>query len=156
MGSPFSYSRWSGGDRCGELPEHPLDRRKVAAVDDPLAAVEDHHRHDFAAVALAPLPARRRIMTDVTADVRDTFLGEIPFHLGAIRSAGADIEHDGRKTRSCRAFPGSSHPRDENDHAGQEDEAHRRHAALQASPVRRGGVVAQTTLHGVFSLQSSG
>ena len=47
-------------------------------------------------VAIAPFLERFPVLADVPAGIGDSFSGEITFHLGAVRSAAADVDGDGR------------------------------------------------------------
>lgn len=77
------------GPGGADVRQGSLDGGDVAAVDDFLSSVEDYHGHDLAAVALAPLPERVAVATDVAADIGDALSGEKPFHRIAVGSAFA-------------------------------------------------------------------
>lgn len=95
-------SRGRGG---GYFAEGTFDGGDVATVDDPFPAAEDHRRHDFAAVALAPLPERGPVAAYVAANVGNPLLGEKTFHLIAVRSAFAH-EDDNRRVAGTGCLPG--------------------------------------------------
>lgn len=89
--------------RKAHIPQCPLYGGNVVPVDDPLAVVEDDRRHDLAMVALAPFLERFPVLPDVPGGIGDSFAGEITFHLGAVRSAAADVDGDGRTVGSAGA-----------------------------------------------------
>ncbi len=136
--------------RKAQIPQCPLYGGNVIPVDDPLAVVEDDHRYDLAMVAIAPFLERFPVLADVPAGIGDSFSGEITFHLGAVRSAAADVDGDGRMVGSAgeelgRRGAAKKRSRDE-------EEGYCHHQGTLPAWVGRGCAHVRAVLHGYVFL----
>lgn len=144
----FASLRWAFGFSA-QLPQHPFDGADVAPVDDPLAVAEDDQRDDLAAVALAPFLVRLLVRPDVPYRIGDPFPGEITFHLGAVASAAADVNGDGRVARSAGGWLGRSGVAEER--ICEKEEGDRQHPGGLPLPSSRGDVHVRILFHRVHS-----